>query len=272
MQQDTNARGQQDYFTNQLDPEQFRLTNGPWNELCLNDPWSVGIVTNIIELRVFENKEDWERFYYNMGEVRLKELSRLDAETVQTLDNELLVTYDTEIIQNLDWKVKNINYQNGRTQEQLAAKGKILHGYCLKKGLNISEADCVEAVRYRVICETWNGIMVREKNAIHTLQEYFKSFRFQKTEGRFDLQFAVDYEVYAESQKVCGLQIKPASYFKSFAPYIKRAKSINAMKNREYKQQHGLPVFEVIADMKGTVLNHDILQQIAASAQPGSGS
>ena len=266
MQQDTNASGRHDYFVNSLDPEIFRLTNGPWNELCLNDPWSVGIVTNIIELRVFECKEDWERFYYKMGEVRLKELDRLDAEAVQTLNDELLVTHDTEVIQGLDWKLKNINYQNGRTQAQLEAKGKLLYDYCIKKGLKLSKADCVEAVRFRVICETWNGIMVREKNTVAVLVDHFKQLEFRKTEGSFDLEFAVDYEVYHEGTKICGLQIKPPSYFKSFAPYIKKAKAINAMKNREYKKTHGLPVFEVISDMEGIILNHDVLQQLAEEA------
>lgn len=263
MAQDTAEGNNQDIFTNPLDAEKFRLTNAPWNELCLNDPWSVGIVTNIIELRAFKSKEEWEEFYYKMGDIRGKELDRLDAGTVSILNDELLVTHDTEVIDGLDWTIKNINYQNGRTKEQLDHKGTILYNYCQKKGIDVSEELCKGAVRFRVICETWNGIMVRELNTIGVLAEHFGDIRFAKTDGAFDHQFAVDYELWLADKKLCGIQIKPASYFKSFAPYIKRAKAINALKNREYKKEHGLPVFEVVSDMNGTVLNHDVLSQIA---------
>ena len=263
-QQDTAAPGEgYDFFKNTLDAEKFRLTNAPWNELCLNDPWSVGIVTNVIELRAFKNKEEWEEFYYKMGDIRLKELSRLDEATVAILEDELLVTHDTEVIDGLDWTIKNINFQNGRTRAQLDHKGSILYNYCQKKGIDVSEDLCKEAVRFRVICETWNGIMVRERNTIAVLSEHFGDLRFEKTDGAFDHQYAVDYELWQGDQRLCGIQVKPASYFKSFAPYIKRAKAINALKNREYKKEQGLPVFEVVSDMNGTVLNHDVFSEIA---------
>ena len=53
-----------DEFTNKLNTALFESTNALWNDLMLNDPWSVGYVTTLIEMDTFDNKEEWETFYY----------------------------------------------------------------------------------------------------------------------------------------------------------------------------------------------------------------
>lgn len=55
-----------DEFTLPIDETKFRRTNIPWNDLCLNDPWSVGHVSTLIEAQTFLSKEQWEQFYYEM--------------------------------------------------------------------------------------------------------------------------------------------------------------------------------------------------------------
>ena len=47
-------------FVNTIDLQKFASTNGAWNDLMLNDPWSVGYVTTLIELKQFKTKEEWE--------------------------------------------------------------------------------------------------------------------------------------------------------------------------------------------------------------------
>lgn len=41
-----------------IDKEIFRKTNVPWNRMMLNVPWSVGSVSQLIELKLFKNKEE----------------------------------------------------------------------------------------------------------------------------------------------------------------------------------------------------------------------
>lgn len=47
-----------------IDREKFSSTNAKWNALMLNDPWSVGYVSTLIELQSWQSKEEWEEFYY----------------------------------------------------------------------------------------------------------------------------------------------------------------------------------------------------------------
>ena len=47
-----------DEFVLGIDKEKFRSTNAKWNELMLNDPWSVGYVSTLIEAANWKNKED----------------------------------------------------------------------------------------------------------------------------------------------------------------------------------------------------------------------
>lgn len=256
-----------DFFTNTVAPEKFKSTEPVWKELCLHDPWSVGIVENIIELRIQKNKEDWENFYYKMGDIRHKELEKLEADVVKTLNDELLVTHDTEVIEGLDWKVKNINYQNGRTREELDHKGELLHRFCEKKGMGLTLNECKETVRFRVVCEAWNSMVIREKNTAEKLQEHFKDLRIVRTDSDFDHSYAVDFELWQGDVRLCGVLVKPSNYFKSFAPYIKRAKAINGVKHNDYKGDFGRPVFEVISDLEGTILNHDVIEDIAEAVK-----
>ncbi len=251
-----------DEFKNLIDIEKFRKTNGPWNDLMLNDPWSVGYVSMLIELKTFNKKEEWESFYYEMGEYRNKQLKKLPDNVVSILENELLIKNDKPKVNNLSWDLKNINTQNGRSVEQLKKKGDILYNNIHRQFPDITEEDCFQAVRFRVICETWNGIILREHNTVKSLMSKFKKLEFIKKEGDFDHKYAVDYEIYNQKTLVCGIQIKPKSYTFN-TPYLIKAKYANAQKNKKYTEDYEKPVFYIISSGKGFIYNDEVLDKIA---------
>ncbi|MEP7170032.1 MAG: hypothetical protein ABI855_11730, partial [Bacteroidota bacterium] len=174
-----------DEFVNKLGMAKFESTNGIWNQLMLNDPWSVGYVTTLIESKIFKSKEEWEDFYYSSGEERNQLLSKLSKEDIDMLNNEQLVRINKPKIESMGWNLKNLNYQYGRTKEQITVKGKILFNVAMKSGNDILENECVEAVRFRTICQTWNGVVIREKRTITVLKQLFPSITFEKTNGEF---------------------------------------------------------------------------------------
>jgi hypothetical protein len=51
-----------DEFVLCIDENKFRSTNEKWNELMLNDPWSVGYVSTLIETVAWKTKEEWEQY------------------------------------------------------------------------------------------------------------------------------------------------------------------------------------------------------------------
>jgi hypothetical protein len=173
-----------DEFINLLPTGRFESTNALWNELMLNDPWSVGYVTTLIETAEFRTKEEWETFYYQSGNIRNTQLLTLDAASRNLLNNEQLVYRNKSEVTRLDWRLKNLNYQFGRTREQLHQKGAILYQAAQQQRLPITEAECAEAVRFRTICQTWNGVVVRERKAIVLLQQQLPQIQFIKTAGR----------------------------------------------------------------------------------------
>ena len=51
-----------DEFLLTIDKIKFRNTNAAWNELCLNDPWSVGYVSTLVEVHPFNIKKNGKIF------------------------------------------------------------------------------------------------------------------------------------------------------------------------------------------------------------------
>lgn len=256
-----------DEFVLGIDKDKFRSTNAKWNELMLNDPWSVGYVSTLIEAANWKSKEEWEETYYASGAARNKFIEQNAGRLGYSLDffNDVTVPYNKSKYYSLSWDVKNVNTQRGRTKEDLAAKGKILYEAVKNNGYGLTLEECVECVRFRVICETWNGIILRENNTIKTLQGLFPNLTFEKADGEMDHTYAVDFQVFKENKLICAIQVKPKSYTQN-APYIVKARHANTNKYAAYKEKYGVSVLTVISTSKGEILNNEVITQIRQNA------
>lgn len=251
-----------DEFVNTLDASKFAATNGPWNTLMLNHPWSVGYVATLIELHQFTHKEEWENFYYESGRQRNFKKQNLSVDEQEIVDDYTQARRGKEHIYNIPWNLKNLNYQMGRTKEQLNVKAQELFKYMQSFGKAITYEECCECVRYRVICETWNGVVCREHNTIRKLKLSFPNVDFIKVSGKVDYEYAVDYEITYNGQLKCAIQIKPASYFNGNAPYLINARRANQRKNSKYTSEKRVPVFNIASKSCGDIENKEILPQI----------
>lgn len=226
-------------FENPINIQKFRSTNAIWNEMKLNSPMSVGYVTNLIESRSFETKEEWRDFYYESGKQRL------------------------ELLKNKGYN-KEFSLNFGRTEEELREYGKKMFLEIQRRGnpLQITLPECVFMVKYRVMGETWNGVIMREKNTVETLYRYLPMLSFVKVDGEADYKYGIDYEVYQGTQLVCAIQIKPLSYEKGSSPEILKAKHANKTKNELYMNEKGVPVHYIYSKIDGSVINADIVSKI----------
>ena len=250
-----------DEFLLKVDQVKFRHTNAVWNELCLNDPWSVGYVSTLVEGHPFNTKEEWEDFYYQSGQKRESIINSLNEQSRQLLNDHTLKYNNPQQITSLDGRLKNLNFYYGRTSNQLKEKGTILHKAVSAKSINISEAECTECVRFRTICETWNGIIIRETNTVGHLKKIFPEVEFLKTEGAFDHQYAVDYELSHNGTMFCAIQIKPKSYTYNTA-YVNKARESNARKNQLYVEKYHTHVIDIISRSNGEIENTKVISQI----------
>lgn len=241
----------QDVFECVIPKQKLAYTNKLWNELKLNSPMNVGYVSNLIESRTFETKEEWRDFYYESGRKRLEEMKRLGIDRRNIHDS----------------RYKKLATSYGRTVEELRELGKIMYQALQEQGnpLNITYRECVYLVKYRVMGETWNGIVMRERNTIQTLQQQFPEYIFQPTTGEDDYKYAVDYEVYLNNQLVAGLQIKPLSYQNSKLSAVKTVKKANELKNQAYTEKFQVPVLYVYSSGKGFIYNQEVLEELKNS-------
>lgn len=248
-----------DEFKVGIDADLFRSTNDAWNKLMLNDPWSVGYVTSLIESKQWKSKEEWECFYYASGEER----NERAGSNYDVIENFQLVKTNKAALYGLSWDIKNLNYQYGRTKEELMQRAKVLYQYMRSQlDSQITIEQCFECVRFRTICETWNGVIIREANTVRRLQYLFgNNISIKKTEGEIDHTYAVDYEVYVDNTLKFGIQIKPKSYFGN-APYLQRARYANQQKFMAYKNKTGCPVFTVTSKTSGEIQNLDVVTEM----------
>ena len=245
-----------DIFTNKIPKDKFSSTNELWNRLGLNKAWSVGYTTTLIKQKKFKNKEEWYSYYFESGEKRLAEISKLN-------DYELgLINGKT---QSSNKFLNKLNYNYGRTKLEIAQKGVILYNEVLKEGnpYNLTEDDCKYIAYYRVVCETWNGIMGREfatkKNIINQFDKKGYEILIIDTTGQFDYEYGVDFELYYDGRIICGIQIKPESYSKGDADYLQKAKEINEEKNNKYKSKFNRNVHYIYSNHTGYIINNAVI-------------
>lgn len=250
-----------DEFLLTIDEVKFRNTNAAWNKLCLNDPWSVGYVSTLVEAHLFNAKEEWEDFYYQSGQKRQELVNSLNNQLQRLLNDHILRHTDSQQILSIDGQLKNLNFYYGRTKDQLREKGIILYEAVSNRGIKISQEECIECVRFRTICETWNGIIIRERNTISYLKKIIPGIEFLKTEGAFDHKYAVDYELSTNGNVFCAIQIKPKSYTYNTA-YITKARESNARKNQFYFEKYHKPVINIISRSNGGIENEEVIRQI----------
>lgn len=253
-----------DEFVLPIDGNKFRSTNSAWNRLMLNDPWSVGYVSSLIETQEWTSKEEWESFYYKSGEDRKRLIVNNPNRTL--IEDFTLQINNKNVIYSLSWNDKNLNYQYGRTKDDLEQKASALYESVKNNGLGITLDECFQCVRYRTICETWNGIIIRENNTVSNLKSMFPSIVFKKTDGNTDHTFAVDYELFYNGKLILGIQVKPKSYLGN-APYLKAAQYANQKKYAAYKAAYDVDVLTIVSKTNGEVINVEALDKIKRLCQ-----
>jgi len=250
----------QDIFVSAVSQEKMSSTNEFWNTMKLNNQWIVGQVSGIIQQKEFKNKEEWKDYYFNSGKKRLELISELEKRDKAALKSiELKDFYKTS-----SRTLHSLNTQHGRTEKELDEIGDVLYGAVRLTGnpLNISRYECRYMVKHRVIADTWNGLIKRERNTMKTLRAMFgKGYDVIKTDGDVDIRYEVDAEIYHEGKRVAGIQIKPQSYTKQFQGN-QSTYDINEKKNTNYEKTFGCPVFYVFSDISGRIHNADVFQEI----------
>lgn len=245
-------------FTHDMDPKGFQQTNQIWNRMGLNAKWSIGVMTELIQQKTFPTKEDWMNYYYESGRKRLSQIQLLSPQ-------DQAIVLSPKRPRGAREELVQLNTHYGRTPEELNEKGEALYQAMCARGFNVTLDLCQQAVHYRVIGETWNGIMGREFEAISWLEHQLNSLGINegsclKTTGEIDYEYAVDFELYIKERRIAGIQVKPDSY-RGYTPYLNEAKRINLMKNKKYFDVFQAPVIYIYTTSSGVVTNQSEVNQ-----------
>ena len=114
----------------------------------------------------------------------------------------------------------------------------------LKEKYKTDLETATEYVYYRVIGQTWNG-MLNEVACINELQNYFTNLEFRKTSFEVDQEYCTDWEAFANDKLLFGIQIKPSSYKYMSSPYQLQAKKYHLEQVEQYKERYGVGHFFV---------------------------
>lgn len=107
-------------------------------------------------------------------------------------------------------------------------------------------------VHYRIIGQTWNGMMI-EENVVRELEETFLNIMFLKTPYEIDEQYFTDWEAYdmkGGKKLLFGIQIKPLSYQKMNTSYQQKAKENHQIQAEAYRKKFKVPHVIIYYDNK----------------------
>ena len=160
-----------------------------------------------------------------------------------------------------DWE--RYYYEHGRAEEELEAIGAQLYEKVLAFR-KITLEDCQRCIKQYVIDNTWEGIRLRELNTIDQLRKKHGITGFEKTDGRTDAVYAVDWERTFPGGKKIGLQIKPRSYRSHYLAHVRA-------QNKEKQARYGGPVFTIVADKNGRIVNTEVIDRVKAEIGRATG-
>ena len=223
----------------------FSALNRPFNDLKLNASANVGSVANMVRCGDFHSKEEWAAAYFFSGTMTARSralLAKKYQERRASVD-EVKVLMD-------------LQRNSGRSRKELGVLGVKLHSYVMENPDKYPDAhgatlkQCQYAVYYMVICTTWNGIALRERNTIEMLKQAMPGAEFRLSTPEEDAG-GVDYIALVDGTAVCGLQIKPVSYMKRENAQTARNAALHSL----FEAEHGYPVVTVYSRESGTVIS-----------------
>lgn len=240
----------------------FKSTNKIWNDLKLNQSWSIGYLTTLFKKQNFINIADWEIFYYKSGEERLMKINKLPPHK-QNLLKRITFVPNMKEMSYLTKQEISLNKYYGRTETELIEIGKYMHKEICKRGnpLSIRLDECIDFVKIRVIDEISMGIE-RELNTIKELERIFPNLRFKQVPVEIDSKYAIDCEVYNQNDRILALQIKSNAYKINNSDILNDTKKFNEEKNTNYKSKYGVDVLYVYSEINGNILNTEIFDLI----------
>lgn len=126
---------------------------------------------------------------------------------------------------------------------------------------NLSEDICFDYVKFRVLGQTWNG-MLNEINLIEELKQEFPNIDFKKADYDLDENYFTDWEAYSNDTLFLGLQIKPITYKYMNTPYQNQAKLNHERQRTNYKEKFKVPHFLIYYENGELFEKQKVLNQI----------
>lgn len=233
----------------------LRNTERIWDVSHIRTTWSVGSFSYLIDQFKSNDLTSFINAYYKSGEDRLQEISKL-PENFQKylLDYKLYITKPF-VARSIPKNISYLNTRYGRTKEELKTKALDLKLLCEGKNLQLSSDECFDLVCYRLFNQTWDGLILREKNTIENLEKKYPNIRFKKTSHNIDEVYSIDFEMFDQSDKLVGaLQIKPVSYMHA-GNSIAKDKKLHEKGNKKYFKMFNVPIFYIFSEKNGNIVD-----------------
>lgn len=198
----------------------FRKTNKPWNDHCLNSRKSIGALVYLYKEGKCNSTASFKNYYLKSGE---------------------------DLQQYPD---KDFCY-HGRTIVELTQLAKQFHSIL---GSEYLFSEVCQYIWIRIFFETNEGVQ-RELKALLKFQLQNPELEIQSCGVEKDFKFAIDAEVFKSGRLIYAIQVKSMSYLKDQQVILKQTKRFNHRKQELYTKQYKVPVYHLIANKKGDILD-----------------
>ena len=209
----------------------YKITNGAWNDSVINNPNKIGYVIDHISKCKPENYKEWERYFFEKvaSKKKIREFAAI-------------------------------------FKDAILSKEDLTKAFTFYK---MEEKTACEMVECRLIYETWLGY-IAEKETCKCLIDSLKKDKYEITVKPLspyeDNKYAVDFFVYCEEGLVCGIQIKPSTYYKSNQSVVKKTIEDNKNKNKGFVEKYKAPVEYVYYERPSMneyyLIDNDVLTRI----------
>ncbi len=234
--------------------KELARTNEIWNRCKINHPWSIGYTSSLIKHSLYNSFSEWLTYYFESGEERDLLVDALHNYDHHHWLRQFEAVHDNlHVIYNLPKSIQTLNFEYGRSWEFIDLRVRYFLYHLKLSNIHISQRLGTKIFLQRVLIDTWNG-HVREYNTIQRLYLLYPQCAFKSSTPWSDFNHAIDYTIHCHNRLLGALQIKPASY-RSNAVYVKKAQAINKKKNEKYSKRYGVPVWTIISNEDGTILD-----------------
>ena len=242
-----------DLFINYLPKNIYKFLNSIWTDMHYGSPHIIGLLFSMVEETAYPSWKKWEEHYYLSGNQRIELLQRLSEDFKERALNPGRFSK-----KEISWPIYEVNYFHGRTKNEVFNIAKSLHNNSHRSfpDLDISFSETLEFVRFKIIGEPWNQLLIRYTRTVSELRNMVPQIQIKRAKIEFVKNYGFQGLITKNDKPRAGIQVKSAGWLKQFNLLRNQIRNSEEKVNA-YKEEFGTEVFTFFSRLDGFIVNSE---------------